>query len=241
MRVHEQPEKGGDVRHFFLRVVALAPHDVDAEAAVDEFLLVDVHVGLGGKEHDDVPLCKSLLVDQTADARRDRARLRSLDGRVRPAWLEVLGTRDHQDLHRRSRGIDARRGLEGSRLTWLGAPQWLEPRPEEAVVAEEAVDERQDLRTAAIVDIEPVQTTTLCSRTSRLEPRPALSEYADIGSPEAIDALALVADHDYARSAQALENAALKLVGVLKLVDEHPGARHDRKRAPSGEHQMSRP
>ncbi len=84
-------------------------------------------------------------------------------------------------------------------------------RTEEAVLHEQPVDEIEDLWSASVVRIEAV----LAEVRRLLAP----AEHVDVRPPEPVDALPLVADHEESVRAQPLEDGALKLVGVLELVD----------------------
>ena len=215
--VGDRRQQRADVGDLLLGPVAAAADDVGAQPGALQRVLVGVEPGEGAQQHDHRAAVHP-LVGQLAQAHGQEPRLGQLvrrgarvGGGLEPDLVLVpalAGGQQHLDRRPLARRRGAlRRGAD---------PQGAE------VVAQQALAERVDgadhLRPRAEV---AAQRDRLAAG-ARLDRAAPLAEDVEVGVPEAVDRLQLVADdHQLRRGpAQRFDQPQLQAVGVLELVDE---------------------
>ncbi len=204
----EQPEVGEKVDDLLLAEVAAPGRPIGREALASKGLLVAFGVRPGGEEDDDLPRIGLARVDELAHATRDSPRL-SLTP-VLTSTGEARLVRDEQlDGMAEDRVGELRR--RGQRLEVVSER-----------VGEEMVDGVEDLRPRPVVPRQREQARRL---------RSSLAEDLEVGMPEPVDRLELVADGEHLgelRVRDEVDHLALEPVRVLELVD------HDHAEAEPG-------
>ena len=192
-QVHEH------VDDLLLAEVALAGRAVRRQPLAPQLLLVPLRVRPGREQEDDLAGGRRPRVDELAHAPRDRPRLAAPPVLGRALVALLVGDEQLDRMAEDGVGELERRG------------QLLELAAE--MRAEEVVDGGEHLRPRAVVVRE---------REKRLRGGAALAEDRDVGVPEAVDRLELVADEEELRlrRPQQLDDLGLERVRVLELVDE---------------------
>jgi hypothetical protein len=192
------PEQVDDL---LLAEVAAAGRPVCGQALSPERLLVPLGIRAGGEEHDDLAGLGLAGVDELADPRRDPASLARPPVLVRSGEARLV--RDEQ-LHGMPEDRIGKLGRRGERLVVVAE-----------LVGEQMVDGGQHLRPGAVVPRQGVQAR---------RPLTPLAEDFEVGVPEAVDRLELVADGEdlaVVRMRDQVDQLALQTVRVLELVDHH--------------------
>ncbi len=200
--VPQEPQVHEQVDHLLLTEVAPPGRPEGGEAERAELLLVPLGVGTGGEQEHDLARCRRTGVDELANPACDRARLGPAPVLARVAVGLLVG--DEQLDRMPEHGIgELARG--GERLVAVAE-----------LLAEDVVHGGQHLRSGAVV----------LGQREPLRRRPApVTEHADVGMPEAVDRLELVADVEHLLrrpGREQVDQLALERVRVLELVD------HDR-------------
>ena len=206
--VVEEPQVREEVDHLLLAEVAAPGRPVRLQARPAQLLLVVLGVRAGREEEHDLAGGRLARVDELPHARGDVAGLGAAPvGRCFRVALLV----GHQQLHG---GAEDRVGEATRRLERLEVVAEL--------AREEVVHRRQHLRPRAVVVRQGEHAARLLA---------PLAEDLDVGVPEAVDRLELVADEEELLALRALgeqvDELALEAVRVLELVD------HDRPEAPA--------
>ena len=214
-RVGQQREVRDPVADLLLRPVAAAADDVRRQALLLQRLLVEAQRARRPHEQDDVAQGPPRVVDLGAQPRGDGARLRPAPRLRREAGEPELGLALLPAGGLAGEQLDARLlGRVGREQAQLVRPaarhERREARSEQR--REGGVDDVEDLRTRTEVDRQPAHAVAAQRGAAR-------AEDADVGVPEAVDRLRLVADREQVPALQRLEHVELEPVGVLELVD----------------------
>ena len=196
--VVQKPEVGEEVDDLLLVVVVAARRAEGRQPELTESLLVELRVGSGRKEQDDLAGRRLAGLDEILDARRHVPGLRGAPVRARVLVGRLVG--DEQLDGRPEGGVGkAARGRERlERVAEVGR--------------EEVVDDVEHLGPRAVV---------LGQREDAARGLTPLSEDVDVRVPEAVDGLELVADEEEILGREQVDQLALEPVRVLELVDEH--------------------
>ena len=172
----QQAQVREQVDHLLLAEVAPAGRAIRLQPRAAKLFLVPLGVGAGREEQHDLARRRGARVDELADAPRDRARLGAAPVHAGVGVARLVG---HEQLDRLAEDRVGELGRRGERLELVAE-----------VRAEELVDDREHLRARAVVARERQQLRRL---------RAPLAEDADVGVPEAVDRLELVADEEHLR------------------------------------------
>ena len=195
----EQPEVGEKVDDLLLAEVAAPGRAIRREAFAPKGLLVAFGVGPGGEEDDDLSRIGLARVDELANATRDSPRLSLAPVLTGPGEARLVGDEQLDRMAEHRIGELRRRR------------QRLEVVAER--VGEEMVDRVEHLRARPIV---------LRQREQAWRLRASLTEDLEVGMPEPVDRLELVADREHLgeiRMRDEVDHLALEPVRVLELVD----------------------
>ena len=207
--VVQEPEIREQVDDLLLTEVAASGRAEGRQALDAQRLLVALGVGPGGEEDDDLARHRLAGVDELAHAPSRSRGPRPPPVRSRPFEARLVGDEELDRMPEHGVG-ELGRGRE--RLVLVS---------ERAL--EQVVDGREHLRTRAVVAPERQQLTGL---------RTALAEDPDVGVPEPVDRLELVADREHLRLVRVrdeVDELALEPVRVLELVDhDHAEAEANR-------------
>ena len=171
--VAQQPQVEQQVDHLLLAEVAAPGRAVRRQAERAQLLLVPLGVGAGREQQDDLARRGRALVDELAHAARDVLRLGAPPVHAAPGVRRLVGDEqlDRMAEHRVGELARRRERLEAVAELRL----------------EEVVDRREHLGPRAVV---------LRQRQPLRRGRAALAEDLDVGVPEAVDRLELVADEE---------------------------------------------
>ena len=194
--VVQQAEVAEQVDDLLLAEVAATGRPVRRQVELAERLLVLLGVGAGGEEQHDLARLGLTRVDQLLHPAGDRLRLPAPPGDAGVLVAPLVG--DEQLDRRPRRGIGEAPGRD----------QTLELVAERG--AEQLVDHREHLRPRPPV---------LGERQDIADRLAPLLEDLDVGVPEAVDRLELVADEEELVAGDQVDHLALEPVRVLELVD----------------------
>jgi len=204
--VVQQAQIGKQVDYLLLVVVVAAGRAEGREPERPQLLLIKPRIGARGEQEHDLARRRLASVDQVAHARGDVPRLGLAPVRAGVGVARLVG-HEQLDGGPERRVGEAARGVE--RLEGLAE-----------VRCEQVVDHVEHLGARAVV---------LGQREHAADLLAPLAEDLDVGVPEAIDRLELVADEEQLRvlACEKIHELALEAVRVLELVD------HDRLEAPA--------
>ena len=199
--VVEETEIREEVGDLLLAEVASTGRPIRRQPFPTQRLLVALRVGSGREEHDDLARHRLTGLDELPDARRDPPGLT-----LPPVLLHAAVARlvRDEELDRVAEDGIRELGGRGERLILVAER-----------VREEMVDRGEHLRAGAVVAPERQQVLRL---------RTPLAKDLDIGMPEAVDRLELVAHGEDLRRLRVggeIDQLALEPVRVLELVDHH--------------------
>ena len=212
--IEDGGEQAHDVAHLLALEEAAPLDDVVRQLAPAERVLVRLHLGEGAQEDGDVAVADAVLGVQALDDARQHARLQ-LARLGRPQLALVVLVDEGDEPHRRRRARDAAVREEAL------------PRVEAGPVARATARRHlEDRRRERVHEVEDRRDGTEVGPQGQLAPelRAHVLEDGDVGAPEAVDRLLLVAHHEHERRGRARRQEAhdlgLHAVGVLELVDQ---------------------
>ncbi len=202
--VVQEPEVCEQIGDLLLAEVAPAGGSVRRQTGLAQLFLVPLRIGAGGEEEHDFAGGRRARVDELAHTARHGARLGTAP--VHPGVVVARLVRDEQlDRMAEDRIRELRAGMQRLELV-------------AEVRAEQLVHRCEHLGARAVIPRQRQQLRRL---------RAALAEHTDVGVPEPVDRLELVADEEDLsfRAPEQVDELALEAVRVLELVD------HDRAEA----------
>ena len=197
--VVQQPEVREEIHDLLLPEVPAPRRAVRGQALAPKRLLVRLRIGPRREQHDDLPRGGRTGVDELPHPPGDRPRLPETPVLLRVGVARLVGD---EQLH----------GVPEDRVCELGRGRERLVLVAEGI-SEEVVHGRQHLRAGAVV---------LGQREEVRRLRASLAEDLDVGVPEPVDRLELVADGEdlgQLRMGDEVDELALEPVRVLELVD----------------------